>query len=88
MASDTDALQLFHGLLNVIESHVVRDKRSADARCHNEPHFSSFEFFVELYCVENFLTRKILRQTRGQPQSAKEINNCRALIRLQPSSFH
>ena len=49
MASDTDALQLFHGLTNVIESHVVRDTRSADAWCHNEPHFSAFEFLIELY---------------------------------------
>ena len=49
MASDTDALQLFHGLTNVIERYVVRDMRSADAWRHNEPDFSAFEFLVELY---------------------------------------
>ena len=59
MASDTDALQLFQGLTNVIESHVVRDTRSADAWRDNEPHVSAFEFLIELYCVENLLTWKI-----------------------------
>src|SRR5437773_9718952 len=88
MASDTDALQLFHGLMNVIESHVVRDTRSADAWRYNEADFPAFELFVELYCVENLLTRKILRQTRGQPELAKKINNRSALIRPEPGSFH
>ena len=64
MASDIDALQLFHRLTNVVESHVVRDTCSADAWCHNEPDFSAFEFFVELYCVENLLTRKFGWQPR------------------------
>ena len=64
MASDTDALQFFHGLTNVIESHVVRDTCSADAWRDNEADFSAFEFFVELYCVENLLTRKFRRQPR------------------------
>ena len=88
MASDTDALQLFNGLTNVIESHVVRDTRSADAWCHNEPHFSAFEFFIELYSVENLLARKLRWQPRRQSESSKKINNCVALIRRQPSPFH
>ena len=81
MASDTDALQLFHSLPNVIESHVVRDTRSADAWRHDEAYFSEFEFFVELYCVENFLTRKIPWQPRWQRESPKKINDRGALIR-------
>ena len=64
MASDTDALQLFHGLTNVIESHVVRDTSNADAWCHNEAHFSAFEFLIKPYSVENLLTWKIRRQAR------------------------
>src|SRR6266446_6925349 len=82
-----DALQLFHGLPNVIESHVVRDTRSADAWCHDEPHLSAFEFFVELYCVENLLTRKIPWQPRRQSESSKKINNCVTLIHRQSSFF-
>src|SRR4051812_405610 len=66
MASDTDALQFFHGVTNIIECHVGRETRSADARCHDEPHVSAFEFFIELYSVENVFTRKIRWQTRGQ----------------------
>src|SRR6266404_2062671 len=88
MASDTDALQLFHSLPNVIESHVVRDTRSADAWCHDEPHVSAFEFFIELYSVENLFARKVRRQPRRQSESPKKINNCVALIRPQPSPFH
>ena len=63
-------------------------ERSADAWRHNEPHFSAFEFFVELYCVENLLTRKFGWQPRRQLESLKKINNCGALIRRQASSFH
>src|SRR3954452_631320 len=88
MASDTDALQLFHSLTNITESHVVRDTRSAEARCHYEPHLCAFEFFIELYCVENFLTRKFGLQTGWQPESLKKINNCGTLIRPQASPFH
>ena len=73
MASDTDALQLLHGLTNVIQTHVVRDTRSADAWCHNEPHFSAFEFFIELQCVEDFFAREIFRQCRRQLELPEKI---------------
>ena len=36
----------------------------ADAWCHNEPHFSAFEFLIKPYSVENLLTWKIRRQAR------------------------
>ena len=88
MASDTHALQLFHGLMNVIESHVVCDTRSADAWRHNEPHFSAFEFFIEFHCVENLLAWKLRWQPRRQSESSKKINNCVALIRPQSRSFY
>src|SRR5438552_14431026 len=89
MASATaNALQLFHGFPNVIESHVVGDTCSADAWCHDEPHVSAFEFFVELYCVENPLTRKAPRQRRRQIEPSKKINNGAPLIQPQSRSFH
>src|SRR5882672_7200682 len=88
MASDKVALQLFHGLMNVIESHVVRDTRNADAWYHNKPHFSAFKFFVELYCVENLLAWKLRWQPRRQSESSKKINDCGALIFRQLGSLH
>src|SRR5262245_57787905 len=65
-AGDAPALQLFRRVPNVVERHVIRDIRRADAWRNDKPDFSAFEFFVELHCIENFLTRKIPRQTRGQ----------------------
>ncbi len=88
LAFHRNALQIFCRLPNILECYIVRDVRNADAWRDDEPDFSTFEFFVELYCVENLLTWKILRQTRGQPKSGNEINNCGALIRREPSSFY
>src|SRR5262245_21419799 len=88
MASDTDALQFFHRVTNILERYVICEIRRANAWSENEPEFSAFEFLVESYCVENLLARKIPRQPRGQPKSDDEINNCEALIRPQPRSLY
>ena len=88
MAPDTDALQLSHRLANVVECHVIRDTRSTDAWCHNETHFSVFEFLVELYRVENLSSRKLRWQPRRQSESSKKTNNCVALIQPQSSFFN
>src|SRR5262249_40639678 len=82
------ALQLFHRFPNIVERYVIRKIGNTDTWCDNEPDFSTFEFLIELYGLENLPTRKILRQTRGQRQSSEKINNRGALIRPQPSSFH
>ena len=58
MASDTDALQFFHGLANVMERYIVRDVGNTDTWRDHEPDFSAFEFFVKVYGFENFLPRK------------------------------
>src|SRR5262249_8818641 len=62
--------------------------RSADARRDDEPDSSTFEFFVELYSIENFFARKLRRQTRRQIESCKKLHNRFALFRRQSSSFH
>ena len=71
MASDTDALQLFHGLTNVMESHVVRDTCNADAWCHNEADFSAFEFFIELYASKIFLRGNLGGNRVGNPNRSR-----------------
>src|SRR5262249_16306180 len=58
-------LQRPHCFANVVECYVICDMRNADPWRQNEPDFSAFEFLVELYCVQNLLTRKIRWQTRG-----------------------
>src|SRR4030095_205775 len=87
MASDTDALQFFHGFADIVESYIICDIRPADARRDDKADFSGFEFFVQLYCVENFFTWKVRRQPRGQPELSQKINNCGALICREPGSF-
>ena len=88
LAFHRNALQIFCRLSNIRECYIVGDIGNADPGRNDEPDFSALEFFVELYCVENFLTWKFGWQPRRQPELAKQINNCRALIRPQSSSFH
>ena len=57
-------LQRLHRFANVMERYIVRDVGNADVRRDDKPDFSAFEFFVELYCVENLLTWKFGRQPR------------------------
>ena len=61
MASDTDALQFFHSFANVGECYVLRDVRNSNAWRDDEADFSGFEFLVEFYRIENFLSRKFRR---------------------------
>src|ERR1043166_5867136 len=87
MASDTDALQLLHRLVDVPERYTICHVRRADAWRDHEPDSSAFEFFVELYCVENLLAWKVRRQTRRQPESREQINNRVALSGGSPALF-
>jgi len=87
LAFHRNALQLFHCLTNIVDSHVIRDVCSADAWRHNKAHLPAFKFLIELYCIDNLLTRKLRRQTRGQRESGEEINDRGALICRQPGSF-
>src|SRR5262245_15859305 len=73
-------LQLLHGFANVVEVYVIRDVRNSDPGRDDEPDISAFEFFVDLYYVQNFFTRKARRQARGQLELAKKINNGVALL--------
>ena len=81
-------LELFHRFANVVERHIICDISHADARRDNEADFSTFEFFIELYSVENLPARKVRRQSSRQPELSKKINNRGALIRRQTSFFH
>ena len=81
-------LQLFHRFANVVERHIICDISHADARRDNETDFSIFEFFIELYRVENLPARKVRRQSRRQAELSEKINNRGALIRRQASFFH
>src|SRR3954447_17176005 len=74
-------LQSLYRLLNILVRYIVRDISTADAWGDHKSNFAAFKFFVELYCGENSLTRKFKRQTRWQPESLENINNCGALIR-------
>jgi hypothetical protein len=64
LAFHRNALQIFHRVANVVESHVIRDIRRADAWRDDEADFSAFEFFVEPYRIENLLPRKFRWQPR------------------------
>ena len=50
---------------NIFHRHVARDVRRTDLRRYDEANFSGFEFFVELYCLEDLLAREIPRQPCG-----------------------
>ena len=56
-------LQRPHCLANVLERYIIRDIGNAHPRRDDEPDLSAFEFFIEVYCVENLLKRKFGRQT-------------------------
>src|SRR5438874_3437011 len=85
-ASDALALQIFNRLTNILQRYVGGEMRSADPRRHNESDFSTFEFFIELQCVDDLFSREVSRQTRGQFESREKIANGVALIRREPSS--
>jgi len=87
LAFHRNALQIFRRLANIRECYVICYVRRSDARRDDEPDFLAFEFFVELYCVENLLTWKFGWQPRRQRESLKKINDCGVLIRRQPSFF-
>ena len=74
-------LQFADRFADIIVRYIVREIGSANMRRHNKPNVSAFEFFVELYCVENLLTRKIPWQPRRQRESPKKIDDRGALIR-------
>ena len=50
---------------NIFHRHVARDVRRTDLRRYDEANFSGFEFFVELYCLEDLLAQEIPRQPCG-----------------------
>jgi len=56
-----DALQFLHCFSNVLERQVIRQIRNTDAWRDDETDFSTFEFFVQLYGVENLLAGKLRR---------------------------
>ena len=74
-------LQLIDCFADIFHRYICGNACGTDARYHNEADFSAFKFFVELYCIENFLTRKICRQPSGQSEFSKEIDNRGALVR-------
>src|SRR5437879_4847737 len=85
-ASDALALQIFNRLTNILKRYVGCEMRSADPRRHNESDFSTFEFFIELQCVDDLFSREVFRQTRGQFESREKIADGVALIRRESSS--
>src|SRR5207253_8945657 len=50
---------------NIFHRHFARDVRRTDLRRYDEANFSGFEFFVELYCLEDPLAPKIPWQPCG-----------------------
>ena len=79
MASDTDALQPAYRFADIVERHIARQSGSANSKCDNESDFSAFEFFVELQSADDFVPRKILRQTRRQIESLQKVDHRIAL---------
>src|ERR1041385_7902564 len=87
MASGTDALQFIHRFSDIFHGHIAGKARCPNARRHDKPDLSTFEFFVVRQCVKNFLAREISRQLRWQLEPAQKIENCALLIRRQASFF-
>src|SRR5438105_9362080 len=66
-------LQCLDRFANIFHRHVARDVRRTDLRRYDEANFSGFEFFVELYCLEDLLAQEIPRQPCGQLESPEKI---------------